>query len=270
MRLTANRLTSGWVLPPTGGPLLEKPWKVMLVFTHPLKSSYCAALADEVRSSLTAQGHLVDFIDLYNYGGEGQPFQAALTPAEREHFFDGVKPPHKWAEPPADTAPLIDKVRTADALVFVYPCWWMSMPAILKGFFDRVYLFGVALVPGPDGKMQAGGLPNVKRVAAVCTYQAPRIFAAIAGDSGHSLIGKIMLGVYHKDCSLLWKGIYDMDNVTAEGRAAFLKDVRATFATWLPPVEPSAAAAAAAAAAVAVAAPAGQPRPRKRGGCVIS
>jgi NAD(P)H dehydrogenase (quinone) len=79
----------------------------------------------------------------------------------------------------APIAAYADRLLAAEALVLIYPVWNEGFPAILKGFFDRVFIPGVSFKIGPDG----AAIPNLQKLlklAAVCTYGASRTTSFLA------------------------------------------------------------------------------------------
>jgi putative NADPH-quinone reductase len=235
LMMQMNRLTGGVVPPPrTYGSAPPGGWNVLLIQAHPLPNSFSAYLARTVRDSLQGAGHRVQVIDLYTCD-KGRPLNPLLTVQERERYFEGT-PPSPYPAPSSDVAPFVQALRSADALVFVYPTWWMGVPAILKGFVDRVFLPGVSFrIPGVDGAPgnQGGGLipglPNIKKVGVVTTYGAPRHIVAAAGDLGHGLIARALLPLFHAECTIRWQGLYSMDTQTAKARADFVGEVREIY-----------------------------------------
>ena len=106
--------------------------RVHVVFAHPSATSFASAIRDQVVRVLAAHGHEVDELDLYAAG-----FSPVLTPAEwAAHVKGGA---HL-----AGVAAEVERLRKAEALVLLFPTWWFGMPAILKGWFDRVWAPGVA------------------------------------------------------------------------------------------------------------------------------
>ena len=75
----------------------------------------------------------------------------------------------------------IERLEWAEALVFCFPTWNFGPPAMLKGFFDRVLIPGVAFDMS-DGKKLRPALTHIRRIAAVVTYGAPRWKAFMMGD----------------------------------------------------------------------------------------
>jgi NAD(P)H dehydrogenase (quinone) len=122
----------------------EKAMKVLVVYTHPNPKSFNHAILDEVEEGLKESGHEVKVKDLYALN-----FKTSLDGADFVQIMDGKIPPDVVQEQ-ADIA-------WADGLVFIYPIWWFSTPALLKGWVDRVLLKGFAydfLPEGPKGLLK--------------------------------------------------------------------------------------------------------------------
>ena len=104
---------------------------ILIVYAHPNTDSFCHALKESVYEALIAQNHEVKIVDLY-----AEEFQPCMVPADFSQF---------------DRKPLPDdvvreqaRVEWSDGMVFIFPIWWWSFPAILKGWIDRVFSFGWA------------------------------------------------------------------------------------------------------------------------------
>ena len=68
----------------------------------------------------------------------------------------------------------VERLRAAEALVLVFPVWFDGLPAIMQGYFQRVFLPGVATIIDEKGLFHPN-LRNLKRMAAVCAYgESPR------------------------------------------------------------------------------------------------
>lgn len=100
---------------------------VLIVYAHPNPDSLNAALKNHAVKHLEAAGHAVQVSDLYAM--EWNATLASSEIPEREH--------HR-----ADVLREQEKLRWADTVIFQFPLWWFSMPAIMKGWFDRVYTLG--------------------------------------------------------------------------------------------------------------------------------
>src|SRR5712672_3985536 len=138
--------------------------RVLVVYAHPLSDSFAAALRDAVVAQLRDGGHEVDHCDLYAEG-----FDPVLTAPERR-AYNTAHPDLTAVES------YVARLRAAEALVLCFPTWWYGMPAILKGWFDRVWLPGVAFHNPPGGGTIKRGLTNIRTLMVVTTYNAPRWF----------------------------------------------------------------------------------------------
>jgi NAD(P)H dehydrogenase (quinone) len=96
--------------------------RILLILGHPDPASYCAALAQSYAAAATAAGHELRRLDLHTLD-----FDPVLHAG-----YHGTQP----LEPDLQRAQ--DDIRWAEHLVWVYPVWWGGLPALLKGFLDRV------------------------------------------------------------------------------------------------------------------------------------
>ena len=134
--------------------------RVMVIFAHPLDDSYNGAIHRTIVTALRESGHEVDDCDLYAEG-----FNPVLSADERRNY-------HDEAVNQAPVAGYVQRLRSAEALIFCHPTWCFGLPAILKGFLDRVMMPGVSFTLD-DGKVRPA-LTHIKYLAAVVTYGRPR------------------------------------------------------------------------------------------------
>jgi len=105
-----------------------------------------------------------------------------------------------------------DQIAAAEAIVLVYPAWWYGMPAMLKGYFDRVWLPGVAFDVLPDGMVSTERLKNIRRIIVVTTYGGPWWMVRIAlGDPARKVIGRAVRALCARNCRVTWFVHYNMD-----------------------------------------------------------
>ena len=119
--------------------------QTLIVLAHPEPSSFNAQLKDVAVETLTAAGHSVEVSDLCalgfdpvegpaHYGARGKPERfEAQTEQRHASEHDAL---------PADVAAEVAKLEAADLLILQFPMWWFSMPAMLKGWIDRVFVYG--------------------------------------------------------------------------------------------------------------------------------
>ena len=182
--------------------------KVHVIYAHPVDTSYCAALHRAILERLAASGHEVDDLDLY---GEG--FDPALSPEERLNY-------HDTARNTETVASYVERLRRADALVLVYPVWNFGFPAILKGYFDRVFLPGVSFTL-EDGIVRPF-LLSIRKLIVVTTYGGARWRAMLMGDPPRRIVKRTLRLVLDRKASVDYLAHYDMNRSTETSRQRFL------------------------------------------------
>ena len=185
--------------------------RVLVLFAHPVETSFAAALHQRRVEALGAAGHEVDDCDLYAEG-----FNPVLSPR------GAARLPRRRPQP-KPVQPYVDRLRAAEALVVVHPVWNFGYPAILKGFFDRVFLPGVSfqLV---NGKAQPK-LHNIRKFAVVCTYGGTRCRAWLMGDPPRKVVKRPVRVTIRPGASLRYLALYDMNRSTPESRERFMARV---------------------------------------------
>jgi NAD(P)H dehydrogenase (quinone) len=132
---------------------------VLLVYAHPEPRSLNGSLRDFMVDRLVRAGHAVEVSDLYAMGWKAAldaddfPARDATRPFNpsadsKRAFAEGAQTPDVAAEQ--------DKLRRADLAIFQFPLWWFSMPAIMKGWFERVYAYGFAYGVGEHSEKRWG------------------------------------------------------------------------------------------------------------------
>jgi NAD(P)H dehydrogenase (quinone) len=184
--------------------------RALVVFAHPCEESFSAALQAVVVARLKARGWEVDLCDLYAEG-----FDPVLSAAERRGYHDTT----------TNTAPVqghVDRLRAAEVLVFVFPVWNFGFPAILKGYFDRVFLPGVSF--RLENGLVAANLTHIRKLAAVTSYGATPLRAFMAGNPPRKMFTRVIRFICRPD-RLRYLALYDMNRATDAQRAAFLARV---------------------------------------------
>lgn len=185
--------------------------RVLVLYAHPNPESYGAALHQAVVASLREAGHEVDDCDLYAEG-----FDPVLSREGRVGY-------HDLAGNTLPVAGYVARLRAAEALVLCFPVWNFGYPAILKGFFDRVFLPGVSFRM-VDGKV-APNLWTIRKLVAVTTYGGSRWRALLMGDPPRKLVCRVLRAVCHPTARPLYLAHYDMNRATLESRDSFLATI---------------------------------------------
>ncbi|WP_189545764.1 NAD(P)H-dependent oxidoreductase [Mesorhizobium sp. M2E.F.Ca.ET.209.01.1.1] len=188
---------------------------ILVLYAHPVETSFNAGLHRTIVERLTAAGHTIDDCDLY-----AEDFDPRLTRTERLGYHD--------QRSPADAvAGYVERLQNAEALVLSFPVWNYGYPAILKGFFDRVFLPGVSfkLV---DGKVRPT-LHNIRKMAAVTTYGGSRFRAMLMGDPPRKIVKRMLRATILPGAPVSYLAHYSMNLSTDETRKAFMARVAATM-----------------------------------------
>lgn len=207
---------------------------MLVVHAHPEPTSFSTAQAHVARESLASRGHPVEMIDLYARGwdpvlarAEFPPFEGPFKP-QREQW-NGVREGTLAPEVRAD----LKRVLTADLLVLSFPLWWFSLPAILKGWLDRVFAMG-AVSGGDAGMFETAALVGRRAVVLTTTGGPAEVFtdAGLFGDIDDFLFhinrGMLEFVGYTALRPIVTFGPAHLDDVE---RARALDDVRHAFDT---------------------------------------
>lgn len=190
--------------------------RALVIYCHPDPGSFNAAVRDLILEKLAGQGAEVRLHDLYGMG-----FSPVLTAPEWVGYL----------ECPGNVAPVagpVDDVRWADTLIFIYPTWWYGLPAMLKGWLDRVLLPDVAfLMPDATHKNIRPGLHHIKRLGVFTTCGASRWLTFVVGAPGKRTLQRGVGFLLRPGKRSVFAAHYLMDSSTPTSRAAHLVRVAA-------------------------------------------
>jgi putative NADPH-quinone reductase len=203
---------------PLAKTLTKSLTRTLVVICHPKQTSLTRAAAARVLSGLDRAGHDVRTLDLYAMG-----FDPVLRLGEvRDHLGSPQDRP--------DLAEHFDALRWAEQLVLVYPTWFSGQPAMLKGWFDRVWMNEVAFTL-PEGSARIRGtLSTLKRIHIVTSHGSTRRVNWVQGNSGRIRVTRTLRILRNKFCRTTWTAIYDIDNKSSSEIEAWLSTVEETFA----------------------------------------
>ena len=191
--------------------------KVLVVLAHPNPDSFSHAIVDRVVCALANREHSVSVIDLY-----ALDYSPALTRAELAAY--------PTSEPAID--PMVIEhtrlIQECSTIVFVYPTWWSSMPAILKGWIDRTMLPGIAFSVDPQTLKLQPGLTNVRRLIGISTFGGPRLASLVVRDNGSKIVTRSLRAICHRRCRTTWLRLFNIDSSTVAQREKFLQRVERT------------------------------------------
>src|SRR5665213_321319 len=191
--------------------------RVLVLFAHPLADSFAAALHKAVVAALRDAGHEVDDCDLYAIG-----FDPVMTAAERR-AQNSPNPDFSAVENH------VERLRAADAVVLCFPVWWYGMPAILKGYFDRVWINGVAFHLHTGGKIEPG-LHRIKKLGVVTTYGSPWwLIKLVLRDPVRGVIHTGIRGLCTRHVKTRFLTLYSIESKNSADTTRFLAKVERTF-----------------------------------------
>jgi NAD(P)H dehydrogenase (quinone) len=132
--------------------------KALIVFAHPGERSLSHHFVQTANEELVRSNYEVDLLDLYKIG-----FNPVMSGSERASYYS-ERPDH---------LPHSKQLASAVVLVLVFPTWWFGMPAILKGWFDRVFAPGIAFDHADDFGPIKSRLTNLREIIVVTTLGSP-------------------------------------------------------------------------------------------------
>lgn len=211
---------------------LDEPWqriqiirnkrsillKCLIVIAHPLENSLCHYLSEETIKHMKGKGYEVTVMNLYK-----EKFNPVLTKIERASYygeqFDNTQIKCE-----------ISQLREAESLVLIFPTWWFGFPAILKGWFDRVWAPGYAYNHASDLGAITPCLEKLKEVNVVTTLGAPWWVDFFILQRPVKKVLKIaLLGACTKHCKFKMLSLYKSESLTKSKIAIFVKKIKTAF-----------------------------------------
>ena len=194
--------------------------KVVIVFNHPYEGSYGNAILGSVTKGLQKANHEIDLMHLDNDG-----FNPVMSKQDLKAFVE-----HKAVDPQ-----VIDyqkRLENADHLIFIFPIWWDLMPAMTKGFVDRVLSPGVVYEHHPRGYGLIPLLKKLKGVTIITTMNKPKImYSLLIGN----LIKKAMARSVFKTMgykNIDWISFASVKSVGQKKRESWLNSLEKKFSKF--------------------------------------
>lgn len=188
--------------------------KALVVYCHPKPTSFNHAIKELVVEKLKGKGVEYRLIDLY-----GDGFEPILSSEDLDMYLD-VELNRTGIEAHCEA------LAWCDTLIFVYPTWWYGLPAMLKGWLDRVFIPGLAFhMPSTDNKDIGPGLGHITRLAAYTTGGASWWLTQLMGAPGKRTLLRGVRSCCAKTCRTSFAKHYLMDTSTDASRKAHLSKV---------------------------------------------
>jgi NAD(P)H dehydrogenase (quinone) len=195
--------------------------RFLVVLAHPVPESFAASAAKAVVETLEAKGHAVDLLDLY-----AEDFDPRLTATERTAYMEPNYQPRE------DVSSIVARLKAADGLVLVFPQWWFSLPAIMKGFIDRIFVPGVAFEHDKAGGRIVPLMTHIRSFWVVTSTGSPWwVVHLYMGNPVKRILKRGVAAFCAKSVDFRMLALHDMDRATQDKRKNFLAKLRVAFSS---------------------------------------
>jgi NAD(P)H dehydrogenase (quinone) len=195
--------------------------RCLVVKAHPLSESLCSLVTRRVVELLQTAGHEVTLEDLY-----AEKFDAVMTPEERASYYE--KP---YSSQSFDAQ--IERLLSAEAIVLVFPTWWFSFPAILKGWFDRVWGPGLAYDHATDYGPIKPRLHGLREMLAITSLGAPKwVDWIIMRQPVKKVLKTAIVGTCAPGCRFRMVSVYKSESLTKAQVDEFWSRVERALSRW--------------------------------------
>ncbi len=198
--------------------------KTLIVYNHPHEGSFCSAIREAVENGLRNGGHEYRIIHLDQDGFDPvmrEKDLKAFVMAGRigEEGLEGIDP---------IILKYMKKLQWAEHIVLIFPIWWMTLPAMMKGFIDKVIFPGI-VYKMEDGEM-ISMLSKLRQVTVITTMNTPQdIYKEVFGNS---IEGSLIKGTFNKIGihDIRWISLNMVKQSGDEKRWLWLDEIETEFA----------------------------------------
>ncbi len=202
--------------------------RVLIVFNHPYSGSFCNAILESVQKGLRKANHEIDLIHLDedNFdpvmrGKDLQAFVTARTDPERAlSMLDEQVLNYK------------EKIIAAEHIVFIFPIWWELMPALTKGFIDKVIFPGIAYEYKGSGSGMMLTMDKLTGISVITTMNTPAILYRLI--FGNAIKKALLLGTFWKMGikNRKWINLAGVKQASDQKRQRWLSKIEQHFAAF--------------------------------------
>lgn len=191
--------------------------RVAIVFNHPYEGSYCNAILNAVTEGLQKANHEIDLIHL-----DKDNFNPVMTSADLKAFVEGKPVDQKVIE-------YKERLEKVDHLFFIFPIWWELMPALTKGFIDKVISPGVAYEYSNESKTKMRKILNITGITVITTMNTPKVLYRLV--FGNAVRKALMVGTFWKlgYKNRKWISLNMVKMVSDKKRTKWLLDIKNKF-----------------------------------------
>lgn len=195
--------------------------KCLVVVAHPLTESLCMSLTGKVVETLTGLGHVVKVENLHENN-----FNPLLTKKERKSYYNS-------SYDSSAVSKQVEDLLEADAIVLLFPTWWFGFPAVLKGWFDRVWGPGIAYDHAADMGPIKPRLHNLKKMFVITTLGAPGwVDYLVMWQPMKRIIKIALLKTCAPNCRLEMLSLYKSEKLDKRRVGRFMNRIEKSLQKW--------------------------------------
>jgi putative NADPH-quinone reductase len=191
--------------------------RILYLYCHPLERSFHHAILEASLAALARAGHDVDLADLYKEG-----FDPVLSADGRRNY-------HDTSRNQAGVEHYVSRLRATEALVLQFPTWAFGLPAMLKGWIEKVMIPGVAFDLSDPARVKPL-LGNIRAVVGISTYGRPRWNAIVVGDPPRKIVTRYLPRFSEHRIKIAYHGLYHMNIADDARRKAFIARIETAMA----------------------------------------
>jgi putative NADPH-quinone reductase len=192
--------------------------RILYIYCHPLPESFHAAIRVKALDALARAGHQIDLLDLY-----AENFNPVLSEDDRRHY-------HDTSRNQSGLEDYVARLKSAEAIVLQFPTWCFGLPAMLKGFFDRMIMPGVAFDLSDPAHVKPM-LLNIKRIIGIVTYGRPRYMALWMCDPPRNVVKRYVRWFTGRKARVDYHALYHLNVASDAQRAAFMDRIHQALST---------------------------------------
>ena len=186
--------------------------RVLVIFCHPTRESFCGSILTTVLEELGSRGHETEVLDLY-----AEKFDPILSKSEWQSYEASVHP---------DIQRYADQIRRSDGLIWIFPTWNYGMPAVLKGYVDRIWKPNIAFRLDQARNVHFDSFKNLKFFIVATTYGAGWLVNTFVGNPCKRVVASGLRRHFSSSSTFEWLALYNMDKPSPRRLKRFLEKVR--------------------------------------------
>lgn len=192
--------------------VFDHPYTARACNNEPHKRSFCAAICKRLTGLMLERGEEVDVIDLH-----ADHFNPVMSAEELALWRRGIALNDQVAD-------YQKRIQQADRIIFIFPIWWELMPAMTKGFLDKVYAKDILYSQPKQGPMKTKLNPH-KKIMVFTVMGTPKLLYKLV--FGKPVIKALHRGTFMKTGlkHFEWKNFSHVDTLTLEEREKLLQNI---------------------------------------------